>query len=43
MNEHDLSASSTAVPSHRIQLSEIALIGVYEISKILTKQRSRMF
>ncbi len=36
MNEHELSASSTAVPSHRIQLSEIALIGVYEISKILT-------
>jgi Nif-specific regulatory protein len=36
MNELDLSASSTAVPSHRIQLSEIALIGVYEISKILT-------
>jgi Nif-specific regulatory protein len=36
MNQHDLSASSAAVPSHRIQLSEIALIGVYEISKILT-------
>jgi len=35
MNEQ-LSASSTAAPSHRIQLSEIALIGVYEISKILT-------
>jgi Nif-specific regulatory protein len=36
MNEHELSTSSTAVPSHRVQLSEIALIGVYEISKILT-------
>jgi len=36
MNQHELSASSTAAPTHRIQLSEIALIGVYEISKILT-------
>jgi Nif-specific regulatory protein len=36
MNNHELSASSMAAPTHRIQLSEIALIGVYEISKILT-------
>jgi Nif-specific regulatory protein len=35
MNEHDLSAAGAAVPTQRIQLSEIALIGVYEISKIL--------
>jgi Nif-specific regulatory protein len=34
MNDHD-PLVSTSAPSHRIQLSEIALIGVYEISKIL--------
>ncbi|WP_034994501.1 nif-specific transcriptional activator NifA [Beijerinckia mobilis] len=36
MNDHTHAETAKAVPSHRIQLSEIALIGVYEISKILT-------
>ncbi len=34
--EADTGAMGKANPTHRVQLSEIALIGVYEISKILT-------
>ncbi|ACB94046.1 nif-specific transcriptional activator NifA [Beijerinckia indica] len=36
MNDQDHAEAAKTMPSHRIQLSEIALIGVYEISKILT-------
>jgi len=36
MIDIDALAATKQAPSQRIQLSEIALIGVYEISKILT-------